>query len=304
MHRGVRTPPQARLHPIALIEDEASIQAALMEVINALMRNTMDLKRAALILRALHIAVKNASRVKIGLESRSAVTEIPNYAIPDHRGTEQVDPDHVGMDRVGTAHVGTDAFVRPAKAKPSPPTTAHVETAALGRQATPQASAPTPNLNAAQRPYSELDIPASAQPDSEIERARLLYEPPPILTAAERAQRRAELEAAMAECRQQAGAPSLSRSVRQGGDFPAQVTADGQAHLTTDVEKSHAETDHVGTAALGCPAKAKPSAPSDHVASSNGPRKKPPANVKHSLAPKERKIAAHAVRHGSEAESR
>ena len=36
MVRGVRTPPQARLHPIALIEDEESIQAALMEVINAL----------------------------------------------------------------------------------------------------------------------------------------------------------------------------------------------------------------------------------------------------------------------------
>src|SRR5689334_8933940 len=44
MMRGVRTPPQARLHPIALIEDETSIQAALLEVINALMRNTIDLK--------------------------------------------------------------------------------------------------------------------------------------------------------------------------------------------------------------------------------------------------------------------
>src|ERR1043165_8776380 len=64
MMRGVRPPPQARLHPIALIEDEASIQAALMEVINALMRNTIDLKRANLILRALHIAVKNARYAK------------------------------------------------------------------------------------------------------------------------------------------------------------------------------------------------------------------------------------------------
>jgi hypothetical protein len=38
-----------------------------MEVINALMRNTIECKRATLILRALHIAVKNASRVKIGI---------------------------------------------------------------------------------------------------------------------------------------------------------------------------------------------------------------------------------------------
>ena len=89
MHRGVRTPPQARLHPIALIEDEKSIQAALMEVINALMRNTIDLKRASLILRALHIAVKNAHRVHFSLFESEKVREVPDYAepAPDHVGT-------------------------------------------------------------------------------------------------------------------------------------------------------------------------------------------------------------------------
>lgn len=46
MVRGVRTPPQARLHPIAIIESEEAIQASLMEVINALARNTIDIKRA------------------------------------------------------------------------------------------------------------------------------------------------------------------------------------------------------------------------------------------------------------------
>ena len=40
-----------------------------MEVINALMRNTIDLKRAELILRALHIAVKNARRVKFDIHA-------------------------------------------------------------------------------------------------------------------------------------------------------------------------------------------------------------------------------------------
>ena len=82
MVRGVRTPPQARLHPIALIEDEESIQAALMEVINALMRNTIDLKRATLILRALHIAVKNAQRARFNYSRTEAVSEIPEYTQP------------------------------------------------------------------------------------------------------------------------------------------------------------------------------------------------------------------------------
>ena len=79
MHRGVRTPPQARLHPIALIEDGESIQMALMEVINALMRNTIDLKRATLMLRALHIAVKNASRAHFDIHSTDMVKEVPDY---------------------------------------------------------------------------------------------------------------------------------------------------------------------------------------------------------------------------------
>src|ERR1700756_2561646 len=91
-HRGVRKPPQSRLHPIAIFEDEESIQSSLMEVINALMRNTIDMKRAELILRALHIAVKNARRVKFAASAASMIKEIPTYA---------------------PAHVGADALVRP-----------------------------------------------------------------------------------------------------------------------------------------------------------------------------------------------
>ena len=81
-HRGVRRPPQSRLHPIAMIEDEESIQYALMEVINALMRNTIDVKRASLIIRALHIAVKNAARVKFGIHAKDTVTQVPEYPAP------------------------------------------------------------------------------------------------------------------------------------------------------------------------------------------------------------------------------
>ena len=87
-HRGVRRPKQSRLHPIAMIEDEESIQYALMEVINALMRNTIDYKRANLIIRALHIAVKNSTRVKYSNCSSSMVTDIPDYAEPTSEHAE------------------------------------------------------------------------------------------------------------------------------------------------------------------------------------------------------------------------
>jgi len=93
-HRGVRNPPQSRLHPIAIFEDEESIQASLMEVVNALMRNTIDLKRAELILRALHIAVKNARRVKFAASATSMIKEVPDYPEPP-----AAEPEHAEVDR-------------------------------------------------------------------------------------------------------------------------------------------------------------------------------------------------------------
>ena len=81
-HRGVRRPSRSRLHPIALIESEEAIQASLMEVINGLLRNTIDVKRAELILRALHIAVKNARHVRFDSEVYPKVREVPEYADP------------------------------------------------------------------------------------------------------------------------------------------------------------------------------------------------------------------------------
>ena len=82
MVRGVRTPPQSRLHPVALIEDGESLQASLMEIINALARNTIDLHRAELILRALHIAVKNVRRAHFGFSADNMIKEVPTYPTP------------------------------------------------------------------------------------------------------------------------------------------------------------------------------------------------------------------------------
>ncbi len=82
MIRGVQIPTNARLHPVALLEDEESIQASLMEVINALARNTIDLPRAHLILRALSIAVRNARRTRFDSGREDMIREIPAYPTP------------------------------------------------------------------------------------------------------------------------------------------------------------------------------------------------------------------------------
>ena len=111
-HRGVRKPPQSRLHPIAILEDEESIQSSLMEVINALMRNTIDLKRAELILRALHIAVKNSRRAKFG-NSHDMVREVPEYSFPQEET-------HVEKEmNVGTAALGCPGGEAAASTQPA-----------------------------------------------------------------------------------------------------------------------------------------------------------------------------------------
>jgi len=80
MLRGVRTPPKSRIHPMALIESAEGIQVAIMETINAIARNTIDLKRATLILRALSIATHNAHRVRFDRQESEMVRAIPEYA--------------------------------------------------------------------------------------------------------------------------------------------------------------------------------------------------------------------------------
>jgi hypothetical protein len=79
MIRGVRTPPKSRLHPMALLEDASSIQASLMEMINAVVRNQIDIQRARVVLRALHIAVKNSHASSFDIFRSEMVNEIPQY---------------------------------------------------------------------------------------------------------------------------------------------------------------------------------------------------------------------------------
>jgi hypothetical protein len=77
--RGVTTPPKSRVHPIAILESKEGIQVSIMEVINALLRNTIDPRRAQLVLRALHIAQKNSVRASFSTYSRDMVREVPDY---------------------------------------------------------------------------------------------------------------------------------------------------------------------------------------------------------------------------------
>jgi len=115
--------PDSRVHHAALLEDEESIQVSLMEVVNALLRGTIEVKRAELVLRALNTAVRNIRRVKFGLQA-DMIREIPTYR--DAPATEVDEAaraeaarqaTRTEIARVRDAHLST-ATVDPTKPKP------------------------------------------------------------------------------------------------------------------------------------------------------------------------------------------
>lgn len=77
MIHGVPTPSKARIHPMALVENEEAIQVALMETINAIVRNQIDLPRASLLIRALGIAVRNSRRVRFDRCESDMIRKLP-----------------------------------------------------------------------------------------------------------------------------------------------------------------------------------------------------------------------------------
>ena len=78
MLRTVKS-PKMRLHHVALLENEQAIQASLMEVVNALIRGTIELKRGELLLRALNAAVRNSRRAHFDIHTDDMVKQLPDF---------------------------------------------------------------------------------------------------------------------------------------------------------------------------------------------------------------------------------
>jgi hypothetical protein len=127
MIHGVPTPPKQRVHPMALIENEEGIQVALMETINAIVRNTIDLKRATLILRALSIAAHNARRVRFDRQESTMVRTIPHYpasAAPTKSANEERTSSEEPAQSERSEPKGTAQLAPPTQPPRKPPASA------------------------------------------------------------------------------------------------------------------------------------------------------------------------------------
>ena len=108
MIRGVRTPPKSRLHPIAMLESQESIQAALMEIVNALVRNQIDVARARLVLRALSIAARHAGKTRFDCFQSDMIKEVPEYpAAPPAAGPFAIATVQAAAPNLGEATITT-----------------------------------------------------------------------------------------------------------------------------------------------------------------------------------------------------
>jgi hypothetical protein len=102
MIKGVQTRVDSQIHPIALIENAEAIQAAIMHTIDAVLKGTIDNKRANIVLKALYIAVRNSRNVYFHLRQDEMVRAVPNYAqqyLTEH--PELNPPESRGDSRLG-----------------------------------------------------------------------------------------------------------------------------------------------------------------------------------------------------------
>jgi hypothetical protein len=180
MLRGIHTPPEARLHPVALIENEEAIQSSLMELINAIARNSIDLRRADLILKALHIAVKNSRRVGFDREPEEMVNEVPPYSAPDktRAGTdapvkpavsapERIEDELKGPCGAEVSGRGSSSEVEVPKLAPA----TEPNNAATGKGATSSRTAEQPESNAASAAEAIAADPTQRKPPTTVKEA-------------------------------------------------------------------------------------------------------------------------------------
>jgi hypothetical protein len=83
--KGVQMRVDMRLDSMALLEDHESIQFSIMNVVDGLVKGTLDPRRAKLIIQALRIAARNAKYARFDdcyyeEDEQKMVRQVPNYA--------------------------------------------------------------------------------------------------------------------------------------------------------------------------------------------------------------------------------
>ena len=123
--RGVALPRHARVEAMFVLDNEESIQCAIMEVMNSILMKRLDYKSAALLLRALNLAVRNSRRTHFGDQPLEMVRELPQELPEDESlpSDEQTDATPLSKPLASTT-ASASKEAKPASQldrKPQPP---------------------------------------------------------------------------------------------------------------------------------------------------------------------------------------
>ena len=118
--KGVRARVDSRLDLEAMFESPEHIQYTLMEIYDQVLSGKLDLRRANVLLRALHIAVINSRRVQFSVPASQIVRELPDY----NRQYLAEHPEHCSPEQQAELQLLRQQFHLKVKVGPTPaPTT-------------------------------------------------------------------------------------------------------------------------------------------------------------------------------------
>ncbi|MGA9965781.1 MAG: hypothetical protein WBQ10_11315 [Terriglobales bacterium] len=233
MIKGVQTRVDSQIHPVALIENAEAIQAAIMHMIDAVLKGTIDNKRANIVLKALHIAVRNSRNVYFHIRQDDMVREVPNFA-------EQYLTEHPELGPPIT-HVAPDAPVR--EAGQCSAEDRHPEKAQASAKRSPDNEEPAPSVS-----RGSLHSPAdpAAPPNASLEKATAERGTESTAergteSAAERRQRAAH-GASRGNQAENRPAPEGRKSSCDSRVPPERGSAAEKNSLPTPKEKAHTDT--------------------------------------------------------------
>jgi hypothetical protein len=211
-----------------------------MHMIDAVLKGTIDVKRANVVLKALHIAVRNSRNVYFHIRRDDMVREVPNFA-------EQYLTEHPELGPPIT-HVAPDAPLR--GAEQSSPEDCHFEEAQASAKPSPANEEPAPSVS-----RRSLHSPAdpTAPPNATQEKATA--ERGTESTAERATESAAERGTELAAERRQSAAHGASRGNqaenrlapegrKSSCDSPVQPersSAAGKNSLPTSKEKAHTD---------------------------------------------------------------
>ena len=160
----------SRISHVALLENEEAIQVSLMEIVNSLLRGTIDIQRGELVLRALNTAVRNIRRARFE-KPFGMIRELPQDPIvPPRQRPLSSEELKAQSKQIMADHYAARQAILDARREQSPPsTTKNAATATPGNLPQAESRGPAPAQPVRDSPSGKTSVnPAQRKPPAAV----------------------------------------------------------------------------------------------------------------------------------------